>query len=209
MTFTINITREGLKKLFGSFAVAAVLVTVGFLSACTSSHSVNAAQAAGQQATLDNYAAVTKNPDDQYPHLQDSVELHNLHERLNRYNTATKISYIYLMSNTGQVVSYYTIKGKVTANGSQMTPTQAVNFVCDNNGDGNYTCDHVITELPEDDLSYGPSEPGVFFFTTDNVMVTTSLEYILSDAPLKINSTTLTIEYIPGSKPTSTGGITK
>lgn len=205
MNFTS--TRKKMTAIVAGLGLAAALI----LSGCSSGAQVNPAQAAGQQQTLNNWAAVTKNAADQYPNLEDSIELHNLHERLLRYNTASKISYIYLFSAMGTPMAYFTIKGKVTSNASQMTPTQAVNFVCDgSSSNSNYTCDHVVTELPEDDLSYGPSEPGIFFFTTDNVMITWGNDnFLLSDTPLQLDTSKLVLNYLPGSKPSSTGGITK
>jgi hypothetical protein len=46
-------------------------------------------------------------------------------------------------------------------------------------------------EAAGDDGSYGPNENGIFFFTTEGVMVTYSGEYVLSDGPLKLSENKL------------------
>jgi hypothetical protein len=133
--------------------------------------------------------------------LTDSLERKNLREKLLRYNQPTKISYIYLLSQTGGIYAYFTIKGKVSSNSSQMTTSQFLIYDQGSGGGGNAT-----VEAPGDDGSYGPDEPGIFFFTTDNVMVTWDGPYLLTDAPMKIDEAKVTLNYIPGSKPSSTGG---
>lgn len=109
--------------------------------------------------------------------LTDSTERRNLRERLLRTNDPNRQGFVYLM-NYGQIVGYYAIKGKVSSTQSAMLPTDKV--VDRYEGD-------VVVQAPGDDGSYGDNEPGIFFFTTDGVMVSTSLDYIESDAPLPID----------------------
>lgn len=182
----------------GAFVGCAALA-VTFLAGCT--HSSSGAQQAGQaqteQAFKQQSAAVP------YPagQLGTSLERQNLKERLLRYNNPSKISYVYLLSSTGGIYAYFTIKGKVSSNSSQMTTDQLVTWQCN---DG--TCSHEVVNAPGDDGSYGQNEPGIFFFTTDNVMVTWSGPYLLTDAPMKVTAAAMPLEYVQGSKPTSTGG---
>jgi hypothetical protein len=90
---------------------------------------------------------------------------------------------VYLLSFTGQFMGYYTIKGKVSSTDSQMTTTDLVITNCHaSNG-----CNDVTVPAPGDDGSYGSNEPGIFFFTTENAMVTTNLNYVYSDQPLPLN----------------------
>ena len=35
--------------------------------------------------------------------------------------------------------------------------------------------------------AYGDGDPGIFFYTADDVMVETSLDYVVSDQPLAID----------------------
>lgn len=114
--------------------------------------------------------------------MRDSLERRNLRERLLRFNKPDKIGYLYVTS-FGKFVGYYVIKGKVTSANSQMTTT-AQTWDC---GGADGGC-----QVPSigDDGSFGPNEGGdrgVFFFTQTGVMVETTLDWIYSDAPLKID----------------------
>lgn len=190
---TITITRRA------AALTIAILATVAALAGCTTSDSKGAqqsGQAQTEQAFKQQSGAVPYPADK----LADSLERKNLKERLLRYNNPSKISYIYLLSQTGGIYAYFTVKGKVSSNDSQMTTDQLIEWQC-NSG----TCDHVVVNAPGDDGSYGPNEPGVFFFTTDNVMITWNGPYLLTDAPMKVNAAATPLEYVNGSKPTSTG----
>lgn len=130
--------------------------------------------------------------------MKDSIERRNLRERLLRFNKPDKIGYVYLLSDTGSVVAFYTIKGKITSTESQLTNSDSTE--CHNG-----CSSPVLRQAPGDDGSYGPSEPGIFFFTTEDVLVQWNGKFVYADAPLKVSSTPLLVE-TPGAKPTSTGG---
>lgn len=115
----------------------------------------------------------------------DSLELNNLKEKRNREEDPNAIRYLYLM-NFGQIVGYYTTKGKISSNGSQIAPEQDLIKTCDG------CSDRYILDSAQDDGSYGDGDPGIFFFTTEGIMVVTSLDYIQSDQPLPIDVPRLT-----------------
>jgi hypothetical protein len=112
-----------------------------------------------------------------------TLEKTNLEEKRRRENNPDAVGYLYLM-NFGQVVGYYVTKGKVSSNGSQATPEQDIHWTC-RSGSG---CSPVVVDGPQDDGSYGQSDPGIFFFTSEGTKVVTSLDYIQSDQPLPINA---------------------
>lgn len=130
--------------------------------------------------------------------MKDPIERHNIAERLLRFNKPDKIGYVYLLNNTGSVITFYTIKGKISSTQSQMTTDQLMTRPCSG-------CEMAVVNAPGDDGSYGPNEDGVFFFTTEGVMVQWNGLYQYSDAPLKIASTPVLI-YDANSKPTNTAG---
>jgi hypothetical protein len=114
--------------------------------------------------------------------MRDSLERRNLRERLLRFNKPNKIGYLYVMS-FGKFVGYYVVKGKVSSVQSQMTTTKQT-WDC-GNADGACSVDSI-----GDDGSFGPNEggdAGIFFFTATGVMVETTLDWVYSDAPLKID----------------------
>lgn len=160
-------------------ALLTVLAVMAGTAACDDkpkSTAQRTGQALTEQAFGQQQAAVP------YPakQLRDSLERKNIRERLLRTNRADALGYVYLMS-FGKIIGYYAVRGKVTSNQSQMTTDTLVERHADNGG-GNITY-----PAPGDDGSYGANEPGIFFFTTENVMVTTNLDYVWSDNPLPID----------------------
>lgn len=113
-----------------------------------------------------------------------TLEKTNLERKRKLEENPNAIGYVYLM-NYGQVVGYYVTKGKISSSGSQATPTAQILYACD---DGLTGCQAITADGPQDDGSYGSSDPGIFFFTSDGVKVVTSLDYIQSDQPLAVNA---------------------
>lgn len=144
-------------------AAAILSIATLALTACTGSSEFNQRKDAQEKTTL-----------------TESLGTANLAERLKREEDPTAIRYLYLM-NFGQIVGYYVTKGKISSSAGQLAPEQDI--ICRyNSGE---SCNPV--DSAKDDGTYGPGDPGIFFFTTENVMVETSLDYIQSDAPLSID----------------------
>ena len=111
------------------------------------------------------------------------LERKNVSERLKRFSSANKIGYLYLMS-FGKFVGYYVVKGKISSVESQLTNT---NQVWDA---GSGEQGETVVDSIGDDGSFGPNEggtKGVFFFTASGTMVETTLDWVYSDQPLKID----------------------
>lgn len=197
MTITINLDRR-----FAALAVATI-VAAGSIAACTSSPPAQkGAQAQGQAQTETAFAQQSTAVPYPASQLTDSLERHNVKEKLLRYNRPDKISYIYLLSANGGIFAYFPIKGKVSSNNSQLTTTDLIQTRCHYGS----ACNDVTVPAPGDDGSYGPNENGIFGFTADGVMFTWDGPYLLTDAPMKVNAQNLILQYQDGSKPTSTGG---
>jgi hypothetical protein len=165
--------------------VMAAIAVLGLfsLTACFGEDKPPTAQQSGQALTEQAFrqqSEAVPYPADQ---LRDSLERRNLAERLIRTNDPTTQGYVYLM-NFGEIVGYYTVKGKVSNTQSQMTTDNLVVDGCPGGSDGRCP---VVVNAPGDDGSYSANEPGIFFFTTEGVMVTTDLNYIWSDQPLPID----------------------
>lgn len=171
--------------------LALIIATVALaLTGCTGGSSTQNTntrarniQDSGQNLTAEAFA--NQQAAEPYPAalLHDSTERANLIRHLLRFNDPNKIGYVYIM-NFGKIVGYYVIKGKVSSNDSQLTTSDLVQRYCTDCTGGGVA---VTVPAPSDDGSYGPNEPGVFFFTTNNVMVVTNLDYLYSDQPLSIN----------------------
>lgn len=113
--------------------------------------------------------------------LDKSLERANINARLKFLNDENRIGYVYLLADTGQVITSYTIKGKASSLNSYITQMEVVD--CPYNQEG---C--VTREAPDLDGSYGHNVEGVFFFTTDGVYVEWSGKYIYSSQLLNVNT---------------------
>lgn len=142
-------------------AIAAIIALVFALGACNDS---------AAQERQEQQAAVT---------LADSLEKVNLEEKLLRENDPSAVRYVYLIS-FAQPIGYYVIKGKVSSSGSQLAPEQELIRACTG-------CDYFSVDSAQDDGTYGSGDPGIFFFLADGTMVSSTLDYIESDAPLPID----------------------
>jgi hypothetical protein len=152
-------------------------------SSCDTEESVRQVskmQSNDQTATADNFLRLSKAVPP--PKLTDSQERRNLVKRLERFNMANKISYIYLISY-GKIMAFYTVKGKVSSVNSMLTCTQQIALA-----DVPGRWDSHVVNSPDLDGSYGSNGDAVFFFTTEDVYVEWPGEYLLSDQPLKLST---------------------
>lgn len=111
------------------------------------------------------------------------LERKNIAERLRRFSAQNKTGYLYLMS-FGKFVGYYVIKGKISSVQSQMTNG---NQVWDS---GSGEQGETVVDSIGDDGSFGPNEGGdrgIFFFTSNDTMVETTLDWVYSDQVLNID----------------------
>lgn len=166
-------------KKFGVAIVGVVaLLTLSAGSCAPESTASDAAKKAREEKAAANVLCGAAN---------ESLECKNLKERELRNSKPNAIGYVYLYNFDGSVKGYFTIKGKVSSTQSQMGAMDLLVDGCNRTGED---CPQAM-EAAGDDGSYGPNESGIFFFTTEGVMVTYSGEYVLSDAPLKLSDTKL------------------
>ena len=120
------------------------------------------------------------------PQIDYSVERANLQERINRWNDPNKISYIYLLSDTGTCISYMPIKGKVSSVNSKLTTEDQIVY--------NYYRDNTqVVNSPDLDGSYGSNGDAIFFFTTKGEYVEWNGKYFLSDEPIRLTQEPLMV----------------
>lgn len=111
--------------------------------------------------------------------LDNSLSRQNQEERLAREEDESQVRYVYILAPlTGEAIGYYTVNGKVSAAGVQNAPEQEII---------RYYGDPYTVDSAKDDGTYGPSETGFFFFTTENVLIEIEgLAYVQSDAPIRL-----------------------
>lgn len=165
-----------MKKIIAAFT--AVLCVLS-LAACGDKKG-STAQSEGQSQTEKAFKQQSEAVPYPVDKLKDSLERRNIRERLLRTNDPSKIGYVYLLSFS-KPLGYYVIKGKVSSTQSQMTTDNLIVDGCPGGSDGR--CPTVVN-APGDDGSYGQNEDGVYFFTTEGAMVTTTLDFVYSDQPI-------------------------
>lgn len=111
--------------------------------------------------------------------LDNSLSIEAQKERLSREDDTNAVRYVYLI-NYGQVFGYYVITGGVYGADTQLAPEQEI--ACP----WNYTTTCNTVDSKKDNGTYGGSDAGVFFITSDGVLVETTLDYIQADAPIAV-----------------------
>lgn len=161
---------------FKKAAVAAVAGLTAFLLLSASSCGSPASDKATQQREEKSKNVILCGDTGQ------SQECLNLDKKFKRDNDPNRVTYVYLLSWTGEFIGYYVVKGKVSSNQSQMGPMDQSMKLCGWSDSGCYG----VVEAPGDDGSYGPNEDGIFFFTADDTKITWNGMYQQSDKPLNI-----------------------
>ena len=121
------------------------------------------------------------------PQISRSQERENLINRLKRLNQTNMVGYVYLFSY-GKLVTFYTVKGKVSSLNSLLTtPVQIVDHhVPECYGSPSCWQSHVI-QSPDFDGSLGKNDDCIFFFTADSdAYVEWHGDYLFADQPLKV-----------------------
>jgi len=167
-------------KRFTVMVVCSALLAL--FTGCQNDHGASkSTQRAEQQTTERQQEVHLKNSPP--PKLTNSQERENLARRLTRFNTDSKVSYIYLISY-GKIMAFYTVKGKVSSVNSLLTtPDQIKSYDHPEGGDHS-----VVVASPDLDGSYGSNGDAIFFFTTDDTYVEWNDVYMLCDKPLKLST---------------------
>lgn len=131
------------------------------------------------------------------PNITTSAERKNIAERAKLFDNENKITYIYLV-NFGKVMSFFTVKGKVSSLNSYLTPSDklvhADGTTCTRNRSDGYNGSPDAWEpcytvsAPDIDGAYGENSNGIFFFTTEGAYVEWKGDYMVSDQPLKLTT---------------------
>lgn len=171
-----------------SATVVAVLAVAALGGCVSSGPDKDSAQGKKQALTED----VTKAQEASVPYpasdLKSPLDRKNLADRLRRNNNPNAISYLYVLSNTGNPIGYFVLKGKLTSTESSLLPTDSIIDAC-----GNSTYCPEVVQGVGDDGTYGQNENAVFGFTAQGVMVTIRSEnWFQSDAPIALNVPDLT-----------------
>lgn len=166
--------------LGGVAIVALLLVGAGCEEAPKSTYRKEADKVSEDQKRL---AATTP-----IPTVTKSQERENIVARAKVFDVQNKVGYVYLV-NYGRVMSFYTIRGKVSSLNSFVTPLDRLarwnGSPCDRL-DASGSC--YVVSAPDIDGAYGENADGIFFFTTDGAYVEWKGDYLYADQPLRLTT---------------------
>lgn len=186
----MKITKESMKKsvIFGAIALSAGLLFAACDPTTASSFSAQSQTLEQNQDKLIQAVPI--------PQLTTSQERLNISKRAQLFDNENKISYIYLISY-GKVMTFYTVKGKVSSLNSYMSPQEQL---VNSEGIPCVTADHVVNnspgcgssanviQAPDVDGSYGTNTDGIFFFTAQGAYVEWKGDYMMADQPLQLST---------------------
>lgn len=159
-----------------------IIINIILLTGCEVSQTgVTNTYAGKEEAITSNQQAVhlqTTKP----PILRTSLERKQLIKRLTRFNVDNKISYLYLLTDFGKIIGYYTVKGKVSSVNSLLTNP---NKIIEEHYNGVALA---VMASPDLDGSYGSNGDAIFFFTTEDAYVEYNGKYLLCDQPIPMDA---------------------
>ncbi|AWB26505.1 hypothetical protein [Halococcoides cellulosivorans] len=131
--------------------------------------------------------------------MDNSLERQNLIDRYKYLNDRTNVHHVYLLSENGQVISYYTAQGKVSSVNSKLTNNRQIvssnQCLQSTHREDKSGCFEVV-ESPQMDGSYGENGDAIFFFTTDGHYVEWNGIYLVSEEPKNIQSEVLLVDEV-------------
>ena len=119
------------------------------------------------------------------PAVKNFTEAQNISRRVKLMDDPNLVQWIYCLSDTGQVVFYGPVLGKVTSSGKRLEPNSV-----DDDYPANYS-DSWTNERIQADGTYGSSDTYVYWFDPDGVYYQWSGHYFLTSVEMPINSVVL------------------
>lgn len=130
------------------------------------------------------------------PIMTYSLERENIKKRLERFNDPNKVGYLYTLTDNGQIVNFYVVKGKISSVNSYMTTAEQIicqggRFGTSDSGGSDYQC--LTMEAPDSDGSYGTNGEAIFWFDVNDVYGEWNGKYQYLDQPLQLSSPPLLV----------------
>lgn len=137
------------------------------------------------------------------PLMDYSLERENIAKRLTRFNDPNKLGYLYTLTENGQIIGFYVVKGKISSVNSYMTTSEQMICYGDQHGFSDsaysdYGC--LTTEAPDSDGSYGTNGEAIFWFDVNDVYGEWNGLYQYMDEPLDLSSPPLMTQDVTEEK---------
>lgn len=182
-------------------SIVALAVTGVFIFASAESCDQNAAQTQAQQTTDAYQQAATQTVPYPLDKMKEGgwTERKLLQEHLLRQNNPSGVRYIAWLSQQGQLLGQWPIRGMAFSPDSQLTNSQSIN--------GCSSGCAAVTDAPGDNGTWGPEAGSVAFFTTagTEIQLPASAIWVESDSPLNLTDKPL-ITYNVTDKPSVDAG---
>lgn len=122
------------------------------------------------------------------PPVKHFTEAQNIARRLDLMDDPNLIQWIYCLSDSGAIVFYGPVVGKVTSSGKRLEPvTISVNATSAQYGDT------LTNERMQADGTFGSSDAYVFWFDPNGIFQQWSGDYFLSSVPIKIKTPVINV----------------
>ena len=155
-----------------------VLLTTACLTACDPPQPSNKTE----QARIAERAA-------QSIVFTENAEIDNIKRRLELTANPGLLGFVALINDVGQIALYTPVTGKITSGSKRLTKPWAgvgeiIGSKCANQ---QFTpkCDDII-DSPNDEGTWGSSNPYIYFWTPAGQYIQTSMSYIYSDKPFRL-----------------------
>jgi len=120
------------------------------------------------------------------PVLNYSLERENIAKRIKECDDPNRVSYVYLIGPMGQVISFFTMKGKITSLNATLIGCQQI--INDPYARGEGFRQGLVLEGPDLDGTYGKNPDGIFFYTAEGIRIEWNGLYLWVGQPLKIST---------------------
>ena len=162
-----------------AFAVLSVLT----LTACDETTLAQTAKQTQSQKAADAANSIT---------FDQNAEIDNIKNRLQLTSQPGLLGFIVVTNQMGQPLIYEGVKGKITSGNKRLTtPIQWLHVDC-----GQYTCDQQ-TQAPNDEGTFGSSDPYIYYWNTDGAYRQTNLPYFYSNQPVRLTQAPLIVTQTP------------
>lgn len=181
-----------MKKILGVLLV--LVITIGLVG-CT--EPIEMEQTSYEKSIKANEEAVKDIiSNDTLPQITKSLERENIKRRVEFINQPDRIGYLYLLSDSGQLIKEVQVLGKVSSLNSYLTPMEQIEwFRSVDLGEGLGDVP-IVTQAPDLDGTYGENAKGIFWFTPDGVYQEWSGMYFYSSERMTFTTQPLLVEQV-------------
>jgi len=128
--------------------------------------------------------------------VHNFVERSNIDKRQKLFDNLALVSWIYCLSQTGTVIFYGPVQGKVTSSGKRLEPIQASGT----NGYANFTYPDgsivATDELMQQDGTFGTSDSYVYWYDPAGNYYQWGGQYFLTSVPISVNESVLNVRSV-------------